>query len=316
MSGGRTGVVVMAHGTPARTEDVESFYTEVRRGQPPSAAQLAELRARYAAIGGVSPLNATTEAQALAVAGCLEARRPGHFALRHGARFAEPRIEEAVDQLADLGVERLVGLVLSPHSSRISVGEYARRAGAAADAAAARLHRTMALTMVDHFYDAPGFAELVAIRVRVALQALAGGTGGSAVVVFTAHSVPASVIEAGDSYGEQVAESAEAVAKVAGLAHWRVAWQSAGRTDAEWLGPDLRQVMTEEAHSGTPAVVVCPIGFVSDHLEVLYDLDVEAASVAGELHMGFARSASINADPDFCALLADVVCAADDAGDP
>ena len=311
---GRVGVVVMAHGTPERMEEIASFYTEIRGGRPPSGPQLAELEARYAAIGGVSPLNATTAAQTRAIAACLQARRPGRYVVGHGSRFATPRIEQAVDQLADLGASRLVGLVLAPHSSRISVGEYARRARAATDTAAARTKRVLSLTMVDHFYDVAGFPELVATRVNSALQALAPDIAHSAVVVFTAHSVPVAVVAAGDTYAEQLAESAEAVAKVTGLERWRVAWQSAGRTGAEWLGPDLRQVMTEEARSGTPAVVVCPIGFVSDHLEVLYDIDVEAAAVAHELHVAFTRTASFNADPDFCALLADVVCAADDAG--
>lgn len=298
------GVLVMAHGTPASLDDLPGFYTEIRRGRPPSPPQLAELEQRYRAIGGTSPLNATTRAQAEGIAAELERRRPGGYVVRHGARFADPRIEAAADALVDAGVTRVIGLVLAPHSSRASVAEYERRARAAIAAAGARSEREVDLYMVDHWYDAPGFAELVARRLREAVDGL--GRPERTLVVFTAHSVPAALVAAGDTYDRQVAESAAQVAAAAGVTRTMVAWQSAGRTEDEWLGPDVRQVI-DEVDAPTEAVVVCPVGFVADHLEVLYDIDVEARTVADRRGIAFGRTASFNADADFCSLLADVV---------
>lgn len=302
---GVVGVVVMAHGTPARLEDLETFYTEIRRGRPPTPAQLAELRQRYEAIGGTSPLNEITRAQAAGIADALEAAHPGAFVVEAGARFAAPRIEAAIDALADRGAARVVGVVLTPHSSRASVAEYARRAEAAADAAGGRVGHLLPIATIDHWWDAPGFDVMVAERVRATLAGLPGAT-----VVFTAHSVPARLVAAGDDYPVQVRSSAEAVAAAAGVDRFTVAWQSAGRTDDEWLGPDVRDVITALADDGAPGVIVCPIGFVADHLEVLYDVDVEARAVAERAGIAFARTSSLNASPALCTLLADVVATA------
>lgn len=299
--GATVGVLVMAHGTPERMEDLPRFYEEVRHGRPPSPEQLTELRARYEAIGNRSPLNAITEAQAAGVALALEQRAPGRFVVRHGLRFAQPRIEQALAALADTGVSEMVGLVLAPHSSRASVSEYARRAADAASRLGMTVH------VVEHWYDAPGFAGLVADRVQSALRSLPEDARHEACTVFTAHSIPAAMVGAGDDYPEQVAASAALVAGEAGLHRWAVAWQSAGRTDDEWLGPDVRHVISTEAASGASAVVVCPIGFVSDHLEILYDVDVECATAAAAEGIPFARTASFNDDADLCGLLAAVV---------
>jgi len=308
-AGGRTGVLLMAHGTPARLDGLADFYTEIRRGRPPSPEQLADLAARYRAIGGTSPLTAVTAAQGRAVAAALEARAPGRYLVEVGARFADPRIESAVDALADADVDDIVGLVLAPHSSRASVTQYARRAEEAVTAAQARRGRPLPLVMVDHWHDAPGFADLVAGRVGAALATLPADAA-PVTVVFTAHSIPAALVDHGDNYPVQVADSAAEAAAAAGLEHWTVAWQSAGRTDEQWLGPDLRDVIAARGAAGDAAVVVCPIGFVADHLEVLYDVDVEARAAAAEAGIGFARTAAFDDDPDFCALLAGVAAAA------
>ena len=299
MSGPPVGVLVMAHGTPASLDDLPSFYTEIRRGRPPSPEQLTDLERRYVAIGGTSPLNEITRAQAAGIQDALDALEPGAFTVAAGSRFASPRIEEALATLVGRGVGRVVGLVLTPHSSRASVAEYERRAGAAADAGGT------ALRMVDHWWDVPGFDTLVARRVRLALEAVPGSR-----VVYSAHSIPAALVTAGDDYPEQVRASAGIVSAAAGLAGWTVAFQSAGRTDDEWLGPDLRAVIGELAADGAPGVVVCPIGFVADHLEVLYDVDVEARAAAEQAGIAFGRTDSLNAEPDFCALLARVVASA------
>jgi ferrochelatase len=198
-----------------------------------------------------------------------------------------------------------VGLVLAPHYSAVSVGDYTRRASEAAS----RRPEGVDVTVIPHWHLAPGLAPLLARRVRAAVDGL-GVPSAEVAVVFTAHSVPARLSEAGDPYADEVRASAAAVADDAGVARWSVAYQSAGRTDDEWLGPDVRDVVFALAADDVPAVVVCPIGFVSDHLEVLYDLDVEAAAVAGRAGIAFARTASLNDDPAFCAVLAGVVMAA------
>lgn len=303
---GRTGVLVMAHGTPDRPEDLESFYTRIRRGRPPSPDQLAELRSRYDAIGGISPLSARTAAQVRGIAAALEAARPGAFTVGFGAKHVAPFIEDAAADLAASGVSRVVGLVLTPHRASMGSDEYLERAAAALEGAGA----SPPLVPVRQWFDAPGFADLIAARVRGALATLPADRPRT--VFFTAHSLPARVLETGDPYPEQVAASAAAAAAAAGLdadgVRWGVSWQSAGRTPEPWIGPDildeLRRLGAGESAGG---VVICPIGFVSDHLEVLYDVDIEARQVAGEARLAFDRTASLNDDPRFCELLARVV---------
>jgi protoporphyrin/coproporphyrin ferrochelatase len=310
------GVLVMAHGTPATLDDLEAFYTEIRRGRPPSPEQLDELRKRYEAIGGTSPLTERTRAQVAGITASLKRRPSGNaaqpVAVALGMKFADPRIETAMDELVAAGADDIVGVVLAPHSSVVSVGEYARRARSALDRTVSDQSPSNrpSLTMVDHWFDAPGFAALVGSRLRDALGALdTDGTGdrNGARVVFTAHSVPSRVVDEGDDYPEQVASSAQASAAAGGLERWTVAWQSAGRTPEPWLGPDLRDVIRDAATGGASGVVVCPIGFVSDHLEILYDIDIEARAVADEVGIRMVRTASFNGDPEFCELVAQVI---------
>jgi ferrochelatase len=301
------GVLIMAHGTPRSLDDLPAFYTEIRRGSAPPPELLADLERRYRSIGGTSPLNERTAAQVEAIGHALEARAPGRFVVAAGAKFAPPRIEQAVGELGRAGVDRLIGLVLAPHYSAASVGDYARRAHAAATALRRAQGGPLDVEMIEHWYSAPGFVALMATRVREAVERLAPGMRAGATVVFTAHSIPARLVAAGDPYETQVHESATAIAEAAGLGRWSVAWQSAGRTADAWLGPDVRAVIAALPGSGASAVVVCPVGFVSDHLEVLYDLDIEARTVADEAGITFARTASLNDDPEFCDVLAGVV---------
>jgi len=300
----------MAHGTPAAAEEIEPFYTRIRRGSPPSAAQLADLRRRYEAIGGASPLAARTAAQVAGLAARLEADCPGRYAVAFGAKHTDPSIEEAAAVLASSGPEAVVGLVLTPHRSTLGSGQYLSRA-AAVLAAAPTAPRFIP---VRQWWHAPGLAALLAERVLDALAAL-GPAVSRPEVLFTAHSLPQRVVSEGDPYPDQVAASADAVAAAAHLdehnAGWRVAWQSAGRTPDPWLGPDVLAEIAELGRGGADAVVVCPVGFVSDHLEVLYDLDVEARAVAEEAGLAFARTASLNDDPRFLAILASTVEEAD-----
>lgn len=297
------GVLVMAHGTPATPEEIEPFYTRIRRGRPPSPEQLADLRRRYAAIGGTSPLAARTAAQVAGLAARLEAEAPERYLVGFGAKHTEPAIEAAAEDLAAAGISGAVGLVLAPHRSSLGTEEYLARA------AAVFAEAGIPFTPVHQWYDEPGFAELLAARIRSTLAPLRADRPS---VVFTAHSLP---VRAAGTYPDQLEASAAAIARISGVAgDWRVAWQSAGRTPEPWIGPDVLQVLPGLAAEGYGAAVVCPVGFVSDHLEVLYDLDIEARRVAGEAGLAFARTPSLDDDPDLLGLLARVVRRA--AGDP
>ena len=307
-AGGRVGVLVMAHGTPDAPADIEAFYTRIRRGRPPTPELLAELTGRYEAIGGTSPLTGRTRAQVQGVADRLEASDPGRFVVRLGTKYVSPTIEEAVAGLAADGVERMVGIVLTPHQSTLGSGEYFRRA----EAAAAAADPALTLTTVPSWHRADGFARLLADRTAACLASLTDDERRQVAVFFTAHSLPLRVVAEGDPYPDQVAESAADIAALLDLGAapgltWGVAWQSAGRTADPWIGPDLLVEMARVAAEGATAVVVCPVGFVSDHLEVLYDLDIEAEQVARSVGVHFARTPSLNADPRFLGILAEVV---------
>jgi ferrochelatase len=290
-----SGLVVMAYGTPSSPADIEAYYTHIRRGRPPSPEQLADLTRRYEAIGGTSPLAVRTRAQVDGIAAALEADEPGAWRVALGNKHAAPFLEDAVAGLVDAGVERAVGLVLAPHYSRGSIGEYHARAGEAAEA------RGLGYTGIDRWHDEPAWLDAQAERVQAARATLPERT----TVLFTAHSLPERVLE-DDPYPDELQASAAAIAKRADLGDaWALAWQSAGRTPEPWRGPDILDVIRELGVGGLVAgVLVCPQGFVSDHLEVLYDLDVDARRVAGEAGLAFARTASINDEPAVLSALA------------
>ncbi len=301
------GVVVMAYGTPATLDDLEAYYTHIRRGRPPTAEQVEDLRSRYEAIGGISPLRERTEAQRSAIQRSLdEAHGQGRFVTALGQKHASPFIEDAVEALATAGADAVVGLVLAPHYAKGSVGQYLERA---AEACAAR---DLAFAGVSSWADEPAFLDFLAGAVEEAAATLPEHHH----VLFTAHSLPERVLE-GDPYPDELAASAQAVAERSGLPRygaWGLAWQSAGRTPEPWRGPDVLEVIRELAATGrSEGVLVCPQGFTADHLEVLYDLDIEAARVAEEVGLAFARTRSINDDPAVMASLAGIVAHAADA---
>lgn len=290
-------VLAMAYGTPATPAEIEPYYTHIRRGRPPSAEQLTELRARYAAIGGSSPLEAIARAQAAAL------ERELGLPVALGYKHAPPFIEEAVEQLADRGVERIVGVVLAPHFSELSVGEYAQRLAAAA----AGVQRPPAVSVVREWHLAPAYLAYLSRAVLDASASLPPSLRGDAHVLFTAHSLPARILETGDPYAAQLQETAAAVAELAGVGRWSTAWQSAGRTSEAWLGPDVLEALATLAGDGVPAVLVCPAGFVSDHLEILYDLDIEARDRAAELGIELVRTVLPNDAPELVEALAGAV---------
>jgi protoporphyrin/coproporphyrin ferrochelatase len=303
-----TGVLVMAHGTPTSPAGIESFYTAIRRGHPPTPELLAELVGRYEAIGGTSPLTERTRAQVEGLAAALEADQPGAFTVGYGTKFVTPTIEEGLAELVATGATSVVGLVLTPHQSAAGSGEYLRRAGAAAGAE----RHPVGFIPVPSWHRADGLAGLLAEGTRSALDSLSAAARARPAVFFTAHSLPERALAGGDPYPTQVGESAADIAALLGLddmpgLRWSVAWQSAGRTPDPWIGPDLLGEIRRVAAAGATSVVVCPVGFVSDHLEILYDLDIEAAGVAGSAGVAFARTPSLNADPRFLDILAQVV---------
>lgn len=293
----KLGVLVMAYGTPQSLGEVEAYYTDIRRGRPPPPELLEELTDRYKAIGGHSPLLEITHAQAKGIE-----ERTG-LKTYLGQKHARPFIADAVETMAADGVERAVGLVLAPHYSAMSVGDYRARA----DAGAARAGWSGKLEVISNWHLEDGYISLLAERVTEAVASLPFRLMSEAMVIFSAHSLPTRILQEEDPYPGQLQETADAVAERAGLHHYRVGWQSAGRTSEQWLGPDILEMIEEEARRGTTAVVICPAGFVADHLEVLYDVDIEALDLATSKGMELRRTRSPNDDPAFLETLAAVV---------
>ena len=295
MSETRTAVMLMGYGTPRTPADILPYYTDIRRGRPPTDEQLAELTARYAAIGGISPLAERSDAQRLAMQTALDQRADGQYHVTLGMKHAAPFIEESVDTLAADGFRSVVGLVLAPHYSAFSVGQYLDRLRTAAATHEIAVHE------IDSWATEPAFVEFIATDLRHRLAALPEHTR----VLFTAHSLPERILASNDPYPSQLRATAESVAAAVGLDNWGLAWQSAGRTPEPWLGPDILQVIDELAADGhTKAVLVSAVGFVADHLEVLYDLDIEARRRANGHGLEFARTACVNDDPTVMAALA------------
>jgi ferrochelatase len=288
------GVLVMAYGTPSGPDDVLRYYTDIRRGRPPSPDQLTNLQSRYDAIGGTFPLAAITAAQVARLTHALGETHPVQVGYKHSA----PSIEQAVHTLESEGATAIVGLVLAPHYAAASVGEYARRAAAVA---------TVPIETIESWHLLPEYLDFLAAATAEAQDALPEHVRRDAEVVFTAHSLPERAVPPADPYPDQVMATAEAVATLTDLFRWSTAWQSAGRTDDAWLGPDVLDVIRARAEAGAVGIVVCACGFVADHLEVAYDLDVEAAAVAREAGLPYARTRSLNDDPTVFAALAALV---------
>ena len=281
-------VVLMAYGSPERLEDVPAYYADIRGGRPIAPEQLDDLVGRYRALGieRSNPLNAITEATRVALE--EELGVPVFTGMKHW----HPRIADAAEAALGTGARRVVGLVLAPHYSRLSIAGYRRQLD---EALAARAE----LRFVDSWHDEPGFVELLADRVRQT----------DAHVVFTAHSLPARVLEDGDPYREQLLETSRLVAAEADIAseRWSFSFQSESPTGEPWLGPDILDHLTALAAAGVRDVLVCPVGFVADHLEIRWDIDTEAAQRADELGMRLRRIEMPNSEARFVAVLAGIV---------
>lgn len=307
MTAQRTAVLLMAYGTPRTKEEILPYYTDIRRGRPPTDEQLNDLTSRYDAIGGLSPLKQLTEAQQAALQSALDRRAPGEYTVFLGLKHATPFIEEAVEHIAVEGFSSIVALVLAPHYSSFSIGQYVDRATRAAEP------HGITVRAVTSWATEPAFVSFLADDMKRKLAAMPERTK----VLFTAHSLPQRIIDAGDPYPDELRSTAEAVAEKVGLARWSqwsIAWQSAGRTPEPWIGPDILAVIDEVAATRSTdepvdGVLVCACGFVADHLEVLFDLDIEAAQHAYARGLAFARTACVNDNEQVIAALAERVIA-------
>ncbi len=282
------GLLVMHYGTPASMAEVLPYYTHIRRGRVPSEEQLADLTSRYEAIGGPSPLTAISQRQAGAIRAGLQAR--GIDAkLYVGTKHAPPFVADAVTQMAHDGIDRAVGIVLAPHFSTFSIAAYRAYAEGARDE-----HRPeMKLAIIERWGTLPAFIEALADRVR---EQLAGWNEEETLIIFSAHSLPEKIIALSDPYKHELEQTSRLVAEACNLRHWTFAFQSASNTGEPWLGPDILDVIEERA-SEFKNVVACTVGFVSDHLEVLYDLGIEAQERCDSLGLKFRRARTINDDP-------------------
>ncbi|RDI94634.1 ferrochelatase [Meiothermus sp. QL-1] len=309
-------VLLMAYGTPYRPEEIGPYYTDIRRGRPPSPELLAELEARYQQIGR-SPLNEITFAQAVRLEAALNASLPlyprpfqvppgprvrGPARVYVGTKHWHPFIAEAVRAMAEDGVRQAVGIVAAPHYSARSIAEYREKV----EQALAELGHPFEFRMVEAYPEHPLYIEALCRRVLEQLWQLR--EPHRALFLFTAHSIPEKSAADG-VYQAQVRATAAGVARQLGLARWDVAWQSAGRTPEPWIGPDINERLEEAAAEGYGEVVVTAVGFPSDHLEVFYDLDYEAQNTATRLGLRLLRTRSLNADPDYIEVLRNLVVA-------
>ena len=293
MAGERVAVLLMAYGGPGSLDDVEPYLNDVRGGRATSPELLGEIRERYARIGGRSPILELTRAQAVAVGRALGAG----FQVYVGMRHWHPFIRETADEIARAGHRHVVGVVMAPHYSAMSVGAYEKKL---LEAAQGRFETALVRSWGDH----PSFLEGVTERTKQALQRFP--SPAAVQVIFTAHSLPQRILAAGDPYPDELRATAEAVAQRLHLEDWRFAYQSAGATPDPWLGPDAGDVITELAAAGRKVFLLVPIGFVCDHVEILYDIDVEYRELAGRLGVQLERTTSLNDDAHLVAAVADV----------
>ena len=302
MTGTRpVGVLVMAYGGPGSLDEIPGYLADIRHGRPTPRAVVDEITENYRAIGGRSPLLEMTRRQVDA----LQAELGNEFRCTLGMRHWSPWIEEVVGEMAEEGVTNAVSLVLAPHFSALSVARYQQKVADGLELYRARIH----FEHVPSYHDAHGLVEAFAARVEDGLSRWTEDERDSVHVVFSAHSLPQRVLAAGDPYAGQCLETASLVARRAGLRdeRWSWAYQSAGRTPEPWAGPDLGEHLAALAARGVRNVVSLPVGFVSDHVEVLFDIDQKAAGVAAGLGVRLERPPALNDDPRFIEALAELV---------
>ena len=295
------GVLVMAYGGPASLDEIPGYLADIRSGRPTPNDVLEEITENYRAIGGRSPLLDVSRTQVDALAERLGSGYRCYLGMRHWS----PWIEEVVGEMVEDGVTHSVSLVLAPHFSALSVARYQQKVADGLDLYRGRIE----LEHIPSYHDAPGLIEALAGRVTEGLARWREDERERLHVVFTAHSLPERVLASGDPYGEQCRETARLVAELAGLPgeRWSWSYQSAGRTPEPWAGPDLGDHLEALAARGVRDVVVVPVGFVSDHVEILFDIDVRARAIAAARGVRLERPAALNDDPTFIDALAGLV---------
>lgn len=296
MSKKKMGLLVMAYGTPYKEEDLERYYTHIRRGRKPSEEMVAELRDRYVAIGGISPLAKITLEQAKSLESYLNKIQDKiEFKMYLGLKHIEPFIEDAVQQMHHDGISEAVSIVLAPHFSTFSVKSYNGRAKEEAEKLGG-----LEIKSVESWYKEPKFIDYWVEKVKESFANMTTEEKDAAVLIVSAHSLPEKILLSGDPYPNQLQETADMIAEGAGIKNYAVGWQSAGNTPEPWLGPDVQDLTRElfEKHS-YKVFVYTPVGFVSDHLEVLYDNDVECKAVTDEVGARYERPEMPNSQTKF-----------------
>lgn len=298
------GLLVMAYGTPYKEEDIERYYTHIRRGRKPSPEALEDLQNRYEAIGGISPLAKITQQQMESLEKRLnEVQDEIEFKAYLGLKHIEPFVEDAVQAMHKDGIKEAVSIVLAPHFSTFSVKSYNGRAKETAEKLGGPI-----IHSVESWYNEPKFIQYWATRVKQTFDLIEEEKRKKAVLIVSAHSLPEKIIAAGDPYPNQLQETADLIAQAAGIEHYEIGWQSAGNTPEPWIGPDV-QDLTRELYEekGYTSFVYTPVGFIADHLEVLYDNDYECKVVTDEIGADYYRPEMPNAQPEFIDGLATVV---------
>ncbi|MBN8192542.1 ferrochelatase [Bacillus sp. NTK074B] len=304
MSKKKMGLLVMAYGTPYKEEDLERYYTHIRHGRAPSNELLEDLRGRYAAIGGISPLAKITLDQGKSLEEHLNTVQDDiEFKMYLGLKHIEPFVEDAVEQMHKDGIDEAVSIVLAPHFSTFSVKSYNGRAKETAEKLGGPN-----ITSVESWYDEPKFIQYWVDRVKETYAGMADEERNKAVLIVSAHSLPERILQSGDPYPMQLEETAKMIAEGAGVTEYAVGWQSEGNTPDPWIGPDV-QDLTRDLHKekGYTTFVYTPVGFVADHLEVLYDNDYECKVVTDEIGASYYRPEMPNAKPEFIDAMAEVV---------
>ncbi len=290
----------MAYGTPSSEKDIEAYLTDIRKGRKPTQSAVEELKERYKKIGGRSPLLDITNAQAQTLEKTLN-KQGVKTRVYVGMKHWHPYIAEVLPQIGGEGFQRIIALALAPHFSQISIGGY-KHALDQTSAAVGGLQ----VDFVESWYDNSLFHRAVAERGNDALRQFSRPE--KVEVLFTAHSLPERILQQNDPYPSQLSSSCNAVAYLLKLDHWSFAYQSAGQTGEKWLGPDILEALQEISTRGKGSdILVVPIGFVADHLEILYDIDVEAQEVARKHGLNLKRTQSLNTSPTFISALADIV---------
>ncbi|ASG94884.1 ferrochelatase [Listeria monocytogenes] len=300
----KVGLLVMAYGTPYKDEDIERYYTDIRHGHKPSEEMIADLRGRYHAIGGLSPLAKITEAQAYGLEKALnESQDEVEFKAYIGLKHIEPFIEDAVEAMHKDGIEEAISIVLAPHYSSFSVEAYNKRAKDAAGKLGG-----LRIKAINDWYKQPKFIQMWADRINETAKQIPADELLDTVLIVSAHSLPEKIKQHNDPYPDQLQETADFIFEKVVVPHYALGWQSEGKTGEPWLGPDV-QDLTRELYGREKYkhFIYTPVGFVAEHLEVLYDNDYECKVVTDEVGATYHRPPMPNSDPEFLEVLRTVV---------